>query len=62
MMRSGVCSLASLRAWSPLPATSTMASPDALERVFDEPGDVAFVLDDEDAHLVDAACSVPLVP
>ncbi len=28
MMRSGVCSLASLRAWSPLAATSTMASPE----------------------------------
>ena len=55
MMRSGGCSLASLSAWSPLAATSTMASPERSSVCLIEPGDVVFVFDDEHAHLVVAA-------
>ena len=63
MIRSGVCSLASFQRLVAARGDFDDGVARSLERVLDEAGDVAFVLDHEHARLLDATRPVPcLVP
>ena len=55
MIRSGACSLAELQRLVAAAGDFDDGVAAALERVFDEAGNVAFVFDDQHAHLVGAA-------